>query len=193
MAVKQGKAVILNYLIPLHISYLAKAFPLKWVIKKSKDIHLYAINPITGKKEVVATIHATVNTDTGTGNDYVDLEFWINGKLKIQRIELIAKKIKLTGGHEFFFGCPMTGKRKRKLFLHDGRFVSRQAIPHGYYLSEVQSKKYRNGIRDLKRMIRYQNTMKQGKKSNFKKHYAGNPTKRYLKVIEAAGKLNRSW
>jgi len=193
MGRKRGKPVILDYLIPFHISYLTKAFALKWVSKSSKEINLHATNPITGKKQIMASIQVTVHIDIGTGNDYADVEYSLNSRLRTQRIELITKKIKLTGGIEYFFKCPVTGERRRKFFLHNDRFVSKEAIEGGYYLSQIQSKKHRNGIRDLKRMIKYQNAVRQGNRKYFMKHYNGSQTKSYLKLLESADKLNGSW
>lgn len=192
MAVKRAKPVILDYLIGLHISSLNKAFALKRVAKTTKHLNLYCSNPITAKKQIVASVLITVNIDSST-NDYAIIEYCINGVLKRQTIDLIAKRIKLTTGYEFFFKCPLTGKRSRKLFLHKNIFVSKQAIPNACYLSQMQPVKYRDTIRDLKRIIKHQNAVKEGSTKYFMKMYKGTPTKRYLRVIEAAGKLNRSW
>lgn len=193
MGYKNSKITILDYLIPLHVSYLYKAFDLKKVGSSSRRINLHAYNPLTGKNETVAQILVSITIESGKGNDHADLFFSINGKELKQRIDLIAKKSSLNKGNIFYLKCPITGKQRRKLFLYNSRFVSKLSIPSSYYLSEIQSKKERRTSKDMKSMIRLQNTAIQGKKKHFKRYYDGNLTKRYMKILEANESLKASW
>jgi hypothetical protein len=189
---KHRKAVILDHLIPLHISYLIKAFGLKWVGIKRREINLHSTNPVNGKKEVVASIFITVNIDT-EGYDYAELSYQNNGKHRQQRIELIAKKSNLKKGHVYYFRCPVTGNQRRKLFLYNNQFVSKQAIENPHYLSQVQSHNQRKATKDLNKLIRLQKTAKEANKKHYRKYYAGEPTKRYISVLMASDDLKTSW
>jgi hypothetical protein len=190
---KSGTATILDYLIPLHITYLNEAIGLKRIGRRNKGINLYVINPITGIKEVAASILITVNIDSDFDHDYADLKFSINGKRYNQSIKLVAKNAPIGKGYVYYFKCCVTGKLRRKLFLHDGRFVSKLAIPNPHYLSQIQSRKERNASKNMKQIVKLQNTAKQGKKRYFKRYYDGNLTKRYMKILEATDSLQESW
>lgn len=193
MGIKQRKVTILDFLTPLHIAYLNQAFDLRMIGKRSKGINLYATNPLTGKNEIVASVSIIINIDTGSDYDYADLQYMVNGKHKSQRIELLAKKAPIGRGYVYYFKCPVTGEQRRKLFLYNGRFVSKQAIENPHYISQIQSRKQRNSTKDIKKLTKHQKTLRLGELPYFKKYYNGFPTKSYLRVLESVNYLNTSW
>lgn len=111
----------------------------------------------------------------------------------IQEIEIIRKKAPLGKGSVFYFRCPVKGNACRILYFHNGQFLSRKAIENCHYGNQCQSRKQRNAMKDVKRLMQLQKTVNQGKRPYFKKFHAGEPTKRYIKILMAADDLNESW
>lgn len=56
---------------------------------------------------------------------------------------LITLPSNLGKGKVWYFYCPFTGKRCRKLHLIQERFMHRSALPSGMYSKQAQSKKWR--------------------------------------------------
>jgi hypothetical protein len=59
------------------------------------------------------------------------------------RVNLCSKTANLGFGTVWYFRCPVTNCLCRNLYLHNGYFVSRRAIPGIMYRKQVESKKYR--------------------------------------------------
>lgn len=97
----------------------------------------------------------------------------------IQKIEMVSRKSNINNGLIWYFICPKTGKRCSKLYLYRGLFLHRSAIPCNYS-EQNEARKYRL----IKRMFRTEMGMTADEmmKPYFKTHYAGKPTKRYLKI-----------
>jgi hypothetical protein len=190
MNVKRAKAVILDHCPPLTISYINKALSLRRIGRRSKQLNLYSINPVTGEKEVQASILVIVSIDIDS-NDFVELHFNLNGKTVIQQIPLSVKTSNLRTGHRYYFRYGDI--RSHKLYFNGKEFVPRKAIENPHYLSQIQSRKERSASKDMKAMIRLQKIAIQGKKKYFKRYYDGNLTKRYMKILEANDSLDASW
>ncbi|MBZ5859448.1 hypothetical protein [Flavihumibacter profundi] len=193
MKKKNGRAILLDYLIPLDITILNKEIGLKAIGRRKKGITLYTTNPITGNKELAASMQISVNIDTNTDNDYAEVKFSIKGRPITQSIKLVAKKAPIGKGVVYYFKCPITGSLRRKLYLYEGRFVSKLAINNPHYLSQIQSSTERNTSKELKQLIRLQNTAKQVTRKYFKVYYAGNLTKRYMRSMHANDSLKGLW
>ncbi len=99
------------------------------------------------------------------------------------RLEMVYSHMKTKpGGVVWFFVCPVTKKRCRKLYLVNGRYVHCSTIK-GYYR---KIKPYNTGTKmDLwfKRLQQSTEAEKELSQKHFKTHYAGKPTKRYLKCV----------
>ncbi|MBK7706478.1 MAG: hypothetical protein IPJ30_12040 [Acidobacteria bacterium] len=70
--------------------------------------------------------------------DYIYKEKRINYRV---HLESLPKKM---GGCEWYFTCPATGRRCRKLYGIGGRFLSRFAYPSVMYSAQIESKGYRD-------------------------------------------------
>jgi hypothetical protein len=186
------KAIILNDLIGLHISYFKQAFNLRYVGKHSRELNLYAIDFSTGNRILQASILVSINIDINN-DDYADFHFNYKGKLVKQRVDLIIKGDNLKRGNLFFFKCPTTGMQKRKLFFYEGRFVGKQAIESAYYESELQSKKQRRLNRELRKINKAHNSVKKNERKRNQQYYAGEPTKRYIRTLMASEDLKEGW
>ena len=78
----------------------------------------------------------------------------------------------------------ITKKRCRKLYLIGGYFLHREAFNGCMYETQTQSKKYRQLDKTLGAYFKSDNLYNELYKKNFKKTYAGKPTKRYLRILE---------
>lgn len=118
---------------------------------------------------------------------YVQLDYVVNGSEQISyrvRLESLPKHF---GGCEWYFICPITGKRCRKLYGIGKYFLSRFAYPSAMYSDQTKSKRYRNfskafGCLDLQRNFlnkRYARTM-----------YKGKLTKRFQRILNKENRFD---
>ncbi len=125
-------------------------------------------------------------------NPYIKLEYNYLGKPINYRIQLIPVPSNLGIGVSWYFLCPRTGKRCRKLYWVDGYFFHREAFKGCMYESQTQSKKYRGLDNTLVADLRTDQLYEQLYKKHFKKQYAGKPTKKFLKLIHAIQRIEGS-
>jgi hypothetical protein len=123
-----------------------------------------------------------VSITVDTIKNSVELNYNINGNTFSYRILLSVVKSNLGKGIVYFFLCPMTGTRCRKLHLYGGIFRHRSSFD-GFYQWQVYGKKDRN-------LCKIYDLMKYGREAvgiinskNFKRFYNGVPTKRYSKYL----------
>lgn len=110
---------------------------------------------------------------------YVALDYACNGESQKYRVELVTIPSNLGKGHIWYFLCPFTLERCRKLYLIGGKFSHRKACRGGgMYEVQAQSKKYRH----LNTYFKSEQLHEQLYKKHFKRQYAGKPTKRFLKL-----------
>lgn len=87
-------------------------------------------------------------------------------------------------GFIWFFICPVTAKRCRKLHLIDGLYQHRSAIKSYYYainpLPYINREYYKLCLQIQGKI----DAERQMSEPQFKTHYAGKPTKRYLKCLK---------
>jgi len=105
---------------------------------------------------------------------------------------LEARRSNLGKGLVWFFICPATRKRCRKLYGINDRFLSRHAFPSAMYRSQAESKRDRG----LRRYITLAGTTKNPKlvwdlfnRKLYRAYYNGKPTKRYLAYLERKRKI----
>jgi hypothetical protein len=86
----------------------------------------------------VSTISIRVNTIS----NYVLLDYSSNGEPKQYKVKLVTMKSNIGGGEIWFFLCPITKIRCRKLHLCNGIFAHRTVFK-GMYSSQTESKWHR--------------------------------------------------
>jgi len=128
------------------------------------------------------SISIWVNTQPET--PYLELDYQCNGNPINYRVKFVSLPSNLGKGVVWYFLCPNTGKRCRKLYLADSYFYHRSAFRGCMYEKQIQSKKYRALDKTLGVYFRSDEIYEQLHKKHFKKQYAGKPTKRYLKLME---------
>jgi hypothetical protein len=91
----------------------------------------------------------------------------------------------------WYFICPRTGRKCRKLYLVDTYFYHRSAFKSCMYEKQTQSKKYRQLDRILGQYFLADGLFEQLSKKYLKKTYAGKPTKRYLRIMQKVQESER--
>lgn len=115
---------------------------------------------------------------------YIELDYKVNNKEQNYKIDLVCIASNLGKGKIWYFLCPYTQKRCRKLYLKAGLFVHREAFKGIMYESQTYSKRSREVNRALAVFVEIEKLYLELEKKNFKKTYKGKPTKRYLEITK---------
>lgn len=113
---------------------------------------------------------------------YLTLDYKSNGIPITYRVEVISVPSNLGKGEVFYFLCPKTGKRCRKLYLQYGYFYHREAYRGTMYECQLRSKKTRGIFKIFDKIYIHDTVYCERYKKYFKTHYNGKPTKRFLKL-----------
>lgn len=103
-------------------------------------------------------------------------------EFKAYIVRLVSVPSNLGKGLIWYFLCPQTNKRCRKLYSIGGYFLHREAFSGCMYDCQTKSKYYRKLDRMLGPYFRINRLYEQLHSKHFKTHYAGKPTKRYLRI-----------
>ena len=124
----------------------------------------------------------SIRVSTAPETPYLELDYKCNEAPINYRVRLISTPSNLGKGVVWYFICPSTGKRCRKLYLVDTYFYHRSAFKGCMYEKQTQSKKSRYLERTLGVYFRTDQPFEQLNKKHLKKQYAGKPTKKYLRL-----------
>ena len=130
----------------------------------------------------------SIEVCTFSENRYVEFDYKCNQQPVKYRVQLVSAISNLGKGFVWYFVCPKTGKRCRKLYLADTYFYHRSAFRGCMYEKQTQSKKSRYLDQTLGEYFRSDQLYEQLYKKHFKKQYAGKPTKKHLWLIERINK-----
>jgi len=122
---------------------------------------------------------------------YLNLKYKCNGNDYDYDIQLISTPSNIGNGLIWYFLCPFTGKRCRKLHLINERFMHRSALPSGVYSKQIHTKKWRNLEKIYGCYFDLDKYYKKLYSKNFKKYYNGKPTKKYLALMTKINKGER--
>lgn len=122
--------------------------------------------------------------NTQNEQPYIELDYKYKGEPRNYKVSLVSKPSNLGKGLIWYFLCPQTNKRCRKLYSIGGYFLHREAFNGCMYETQTQSKKYRQLDKTLGAYFRIDELYNQLHQKHFKKTYAGKPTKRYLRIME---------
>lgn len=115
---------------------------------------------------------------------YIELDYKYRDEPRKYKVYLTSTPSNLNRGEIWYFICPQTRKRCRKLYSIGGYFLHREAFNGCMYETQTQSKKYRQIDKTLGVYFKSDNLYSELYKKNFKKTYAGKPTKKYLRIME---------
>ena len=144
--------------------------------------NMFMSGTITWSRHGVKTDSISIEVNTRVGKAFIKLDYIINDKPISYKVELITKESNLGKGKVWFFMCPQTRKYCRKLYLIDTYFLHRLAFKGYMYEKQVQSKKYRAIDKRYGAYFDNDRLYMELYKKYFKRYYAGQPTKKYIKL-----------
>ena len=126
----------------------------------------------------------SIQVNTKSEQPYIELDYNYRDEPRNYKVYLTSTPSNLNKGEMWYFICPQTKKRCRKLYSIGGYFLHREAFDGCMYETQTQSKRYRKMDKTLGAYFRSDNLYSELYKKNFKKTYAGKPTKRYLRIMD---------
>ncbi len=126
----------------------------------------------------------SIQVNTKSEQPYIELDYKYRDEPRNYKVYLTSTPSNLNKGEIWYFICPQTKKRCRKLYSIGGYFLHREAFNGCMYETQTQSKKYRQLDKTLGAYFEIDNLYSELYKKNFKKTYAGKPTKRHLRIME---------
>lgn len=126
----------------------------------------------------------SIKINTHSEQPYIELDYKYRDEPRNYKVYLTSTPSNLNKGEIWYFICPQTKKRCRTLYSIGGYFLHREAFTGCMYETQTQSKKYRQLDKTLGAYFEIDNLYSELYKKNFKKTYAGKPTKRYLRIME---------
>ena len=126
----------------------------------------------------------SIRVCTYSEKPYIEFDYQCNQQPIKYKVQLVSAPSNLGLGVVWYFICPKTNKRCRKLYLADTYFYHRSAFNGCMYECQTQSKKSRYLDKTLGAYFKSENLYSELYKKHFKKTYAGKPTKKYLRIME---------
>lgn len=126
----------------------------------------------------------SIQVNTHSEQPYIELDYKYRDEPRNYKVYLTSTPSNLNRGEIWYFICPQTKKRCRKLYSIGGYFLHREAFNGCMYETQTQSKKYRELDKTLGVYFRSDKLYRELNKKHFKKTYAGKPTKKYLRIME---------
>ena len=139
---------------------------------------------ITWSRNGNQTGSISIKVNTHSEQPYIELDYKYRDEPRNYKVSLVSMPSNLGKGLIWYFLCPKTNKRCRKLYSIGGYFLHREAFNGCMYETQTQSKKYRQLDKTLGAYFKSDNLYSELYKKNFKKTYASKPTKKYLRIME---------
>jgi len=133
------------------------------------------------------TICSTIHDYNGS----LRLTYTSSGEKRTYTIHLTSTESNLGFGRIWYFRCPATSKRCRKLHLIDGYFVHRSTILSGFYRSQLGSRYKDSLFLQASALFQLDDYYEEMNSKYFKSSYAGVLTKRYLRIKEKVNRLEQ--
>ena len=126
----------------------------------------------------------SIRVNTHSEQPYIELDYKYRDEPRNYKVRLVSMPSNLGKGLIWYFLCPQTNKRCRKLYSIGGYFLHREAFNGCMYETQTQSKKYRQLDKTFGVYFKIDDLYSQLYQKHFKKTYAGKPTKKYLRIME---------
>src|SRR5690606_33541222 len=120
----------------------------------------------------------SISVNTYSQQPYIELDYKYKDEPRNYKIYLTSTVSNLKKGKIWYFLCPHTNKRCRKLYSIGGYFLHREAFNGCMYESQTQSKKWREWDKLFGVLYKSEHLYKELYKKHFKRYYAGKPTKK---------------
>ena len=147
---------------------------------------------ITWSQDGYQTGRISIDVNTCSNSPYIELNYTYQDEPRNYRVYLITVASNLNKGVIWYFLCPKTNKRCRKLYSIGGYFLHREAFKGCMYESQTQSKKYRALDKTFGAYFKIDQLYQQLHQKHFKSTYAGKPTKKFIAIAEAITKLKQT-
>jgi len=134
----------------------------------------------------------SIKVNTHSEQLYIELDYKYRDEPRNYKVRLASMLSNLGKGLIWYFLCPQTNKRCRKLYSIGGYFLHREAFNGCMYETQTQSKRYRQLDKTFGAHFKAEDLYLQLCQKHFKKFYNGRPTKRYktlLKQVSEAEKI----
>ena len=146
---------------------------------------------ITWSNDGEETASISISLNTQITQPYIELNYKSNDEPRKYKVRLVSIPSNLGIGKIWYFLCPQTHKRCRKLYLVGGYFLHREAFKGCMYDSQTKSKSWRQMVNVCGGYFELERLYEEKYSKHFKKHYNGKPTKRYLKLMRKINKGER--
>lgn len=137
---------------------------------------------ITWSRNGVKTSSISIRSNTGLDDPLIELSYTWDGQDIKYKVRLVRVASNLGKGFVWYFLCPSTHKNCRKLYFNQGHFLHREAFTGCMYDTQTYSHKNRGLIRLFDSSVKMERAYEKLYSKHFKTHYAGRPTKRYLRL-----------
>lgn len=139
---------------------------------------------ITWSRNGNKTGSISITTNFTTESPYLELDYTYNKTEPINyRVPLVRVPSNLGKGFVWYFVCPRTGKKCRKLYMVNTYFYHRTAFNGCMYEKQTYSHHTRIIGKQFERMFGEEKAYEQIYSKHFKKQYKGKPTRRYLRLL----------
>lgn len=125
----------------------------------------------------------SIQANTICEQPYIELDYKYRGEQRNYKVYLTATPSNLNKGKIWYFVCPVTKRRCRKLYSQNGYFVHREAVTGYMYETQTRSKKARKLEKMVRVLFETDSLESEIYKKYFKKTYAGKLTKRYKRLM----------
>ncbi|WP_224999424.1 hypothetical protein [Cesiribacter sp. SM1] len=131
------------------------------------------------------TSSISIIVDTTESIPTIILSYTSAGRPINYEVQLVSVPSNLGVGELWYFRCPKTGKRCRKLYYIGGYFLHRLAFQGCMYERQTYSKAYRDfgKVHGITLDDKFMKLYNESKKPYYKAYYKGKPTKRYERLI----------
>lgn len=141
---------------------------------------------ITWSRNGSKTGSISIRVNTQSESPYLEIDYKSNDTPINYQVPLVSIPSNIGKGVIWYFICPHTQKRCRKLYLVAGHFYHRSAFRGCMYDKQTQSHKNRWLCNQFDKLFNSEKAYEQIYSKHFKKQYNGKPTKRYLKLLKQA-------
>lgn len=177
--------LIIDRCLTVSIADLIRWGCLKTGLSRSGTVHWEQ----AGKQ--VASIGYRSVVSTVPGQSCIQFDYRHDGQPVQYTVPLVSAPANIGKGLIWFFRCPFTGQRCKKLHLIQGRFMHRSAARHAMYKQQTTSKRWRliNRFFDVYEL--QQTTFEALHKPGFKEKYRGKETRRFARLIRQIEKAEK--
>lgn len=141
--------------------------------------------------ERVASVGYTVCLNVEFGQTHLQFNYSHDGQPVQYAVPLIPVPANIGKGLVWFFRCPFTGQRCKKLHLIEGRFMHRSAVRDAMYKRQTESKKWRKVSRFYDMHDVHAEVWQVIKKPYFKMEYRGKVTRRFARLVRKEERAER--